>query len=158
MPLERAISEFRFAYGVDAEARKMRQPPGHAGARFHAGAVREAVSTRVFVDGSASGHESGSSRWTHWRRRSKKCDCTTAITTTASCAIARGAGSNLRPASGSSISCSGDDSRRRHFRLDEIWKDIVSVEAPGRFIDSMGQNIGTGGPVRGSRSLRGNPR
>ena len=28
MPLERAISEFRFAYGVDAEARKMRQPPG----------------------------------------------------------------------------------------------------------------------------------
>jgi DNA-binding helix-hairpin-helix protein with protein kinase domain len=28
MPLERAIREFRFAYGVEAEARKMRQPPG----------------------------------------------------------------------------------------------------------------------------------
>src|SRR5262247_3888015 len=28
MPLERAIRECRFAYGVDAEARKMRQPPG----------------------------------------------------------------------------------------------------------------------------------
>jgi DNA-binding helix-hairpin-helix protein with protein kinase domain len=28
MPLERAIRESRFAYGVDSEARKMRQPPG----------------------------------------------------------------------------------------------------------------------------------
>src|SRR5499426_698683 len=28
MPLERAIREFRFAYGADTEARKMRQPPG----------------------------------------------------------------------------------------------------------------------------------
>src|SRR5262249_8188033 len=28
LPLERAIREFRFAYGVDSEARKMRQPPG----------------------------------------------------------------------------------------------------------------------------------
>src|SRR5262249_47292839 len=28
MPLERAIRELRFAYGADAEARKMRQPPG----------------------------------------------------------------------------------------------------------------------------------
>src|SRR5215475_907711 len=28
MPLERAISESRFAYGEDAEAREMRQPPG----------------------------------------------------------------------------------------------------------------------------------
>src|SRR5262250_2989305 len=28
MPLERAIRESRFAYGVDAESRKMRQPPG----------------------------------------------------------------------------------------------------------------------------------
>src|SRR5499426_4896582 len=28
MPLERAISESRFAYGADTEARKMRQPPG----------------------------------------------------------------------------------------------------------------------------------
>jgi DNA-binding helix-hairpin-helix protein with protein kinase domain len=28
MPLERAIRESRFAYGADAEARKMRQPPG----------------------------------------------------------------------------------------------------------------------------------
>ena len=28
MPLERAISEFRFAYGADAEEREMRQPPG----------------------------------------------------------------------------------------------------------------------------------
>ena len=28
MPLERAIREFRFAYGADAEARKMWQPPG----------------------------------------------------------------------------------------------------------------------------------
>src|SRR5215475_13144437 len=28
MPLERAIREFRFAYGEDAESREMRQPPG----------------------------------------------------------------------------------------------------------------------------------
>ena len=28
MPLEQAIREFRFAYGVDAETRQMRQPPG----------------------------------------------------------------------------------------------------------------------------------
>ena len=55
MPLERAIREFRFAYGVEAEERKMRQPPGTLALDSMPPPLVEPVSTRLFVNGSASG-------------------------------------------------------------------------------------------------------
>ena len=134
MPLERAIREFTLRLRRRRRSAEDATASGHAGARFHAHGARWAVSPRVFVNGSASGRASGSSSSTNWRSRSKNAQCTAAIIITVNCAIARGAGSKIRPASGCSTSCSPDDSpessRRGHFRLDEIWKEIVSVETP----------------------------
>jgi DNA-binding helix-hairpin-helix protein with protein kinase domain len=131
MPLERAISEYRFAYGADAETRKMRQPPGTLAldsmppelvALFRRAFLTtnrprprewveslDALAKSLKKCGLHSGH--------YYYRELRDCPW---------CEIESQARVRLfnfrRP---------GEDSRRGHFRLDEIWKEIVSVDMPG---------------------------
>ncbi|MGH9769597.1 MAG: hypothetical protein ACREAB_19400, partial [Blastocatellia bacterium] len=130
MPLERAIREFRFAYGAGAEARKMRQPPGALAldsmpssfvALFHRAFLSpdrpqphewveplEALSKSLKKCSLHSGHY----------YYQELCDCPW-------CGIETNARVRLF-----NFLISEADSRRGHFRLDEIWKEIVSVEPP----------------------------
>src|SRR5215510_14579311 len=131
MTLERAIREFRFAYGADAEVRKMRQPPGtlaldsmppplvHMFRRAFLTTDRpqprewieplEALAKALKKCVLHSGH--------YYYRELRDCPW---------CGIESRVRVRLfnfpRP---------GEDSRRGHFRLDETWKEIESVETPG---------------------------
>jgi DNA-binding helix-hairpin-helix protein with protein kinase domain len=131
MPLERAIREYRFAYGADAEGRKMRQPPGTLALHSMPSPLvklfrRAFLSTdrprpREWIeplDALAkalkkcelhSGH--------HYYRELRECPW---------CEIESQARVRLF-----NFLLPGDDSRRGHFRLEEIWKEVLSVEAPG---------------------------
>src|SRR5262245_28129612 len=131
MPLERAIREFRFAYGADAETRKMRQPPGTLALdsmpspllelfrRSFLSADRprprewieplEALAMALKKCGLHSGH--------YYYQELRDCPW---------CGIESQARVRLF-----NFLLHGEDSRRGHFRLDEIWNEIVSVEAPG---------------------------
>lgn len=62
MPIERAIREFRFAYGRDSARRKMRQPPGSLGL----GAVPTSVAElfeRAFLEDGAQGKRPAAMDW-----------------------------------------------------------------------------------------------
>lgn len=62
MPIERAIREFRFAYGRDASRRQMKQPPGTLGL----GAVPSAVANlfeRAFSEGGVQGNRPTAIEW-----------------------------------------------------------------------------------------------
>ncbi len=130
MPLERAISELRFAYGVDAEAREMRQPPGTLAldsmpSQFVGLFRRAFLSTdrprpREWVeplDELAKALKKCESHNGHYYYRELR-DCPW-------CGIESQARVRLF-----NFLLPGDGSRRGHFLLDDIWKDIVSVEAP----------------------------
>ena len=131
MPLERAISEFRFAYGADAEEREMRQPPGTLaldsmppallGLFRRAYLLTDRPQAREWIEPleelakalkkceSHNGH--------YYYRELRSCPW---------CGIESQARVRLF-----NFLLPGDDSRRGHFRLDEIWKEILGVEAPG---------------------------
>lgn len=62
MPIERAIREFRFAYGRDAARRNMKQPPGSMGL----GAVPSTVAEffeRAFLEAGAKGNRPAAIEW-----------------------------------------------------------------------------------------------
>jgi DNA-binding helix-hairpin-helix protein with protein kinase domain/Tfp pilus assembly protein PilF len=130
MPLERAIRESRFAYGVDAEVRGMRQPPGTLALdsmpSWLVGLFRRAFLTsdrpkpREWIEPLDllaqslnkcvlhSGH--------YYYRELRECPW---------CGIESHARVRLF-----NFLIPGTGSRRGHFRLDEIWKEIQSVHKP----------------------------
>src|SRR5262245_28297070 len=130
MPLERAIRESRFAYGVDAEVRKIRQPPGTLALdsmpSWLVGLFRRAFLT---TDRPKSGEwiepldmlvkalnkcalHSG-----HYYYRELR-DCPW-------CGIESHARVRLF-----NFMLPGAGWQRGYFRLEEIWKEIVAVQAP----------------------------
>jgi DNA-binding helix-hairpin-helix protein with protein kinase domain len=142
MPLERAISELRFAYGVDAEAREMRQPPGTLAldsmpSQFVGLFRRAFLSTdrprpREWVeqlDELAKALKKCESHNGHYYYRELR-DCPW-------CGIENQAHVRLF-----NFLLPGDGSRRGHFRLDEIWREIVSVEAPGALLIQWDKILG----------------
>jgi DNA-binding helix-hairpin-helix protein with protein kinase domain len=130
MPLERAIREFRFAYGVEAEARKMRQPPGTLALES-----MPAQLVRLFRRAFLSTDRPGPREWieplNELAKALKKCELHSGhyyyreLRDCPWCGIESQAGVRLF-----NFLFLGDDSRRGHFRLDEIWKEIASEEAP----------------------------
>ena len=130
MPLERAISEYRFAYGADAEARKMRQPPGTLALDSMPPPLVD-LFRRAFLS-------TDRPRPCEWiepldalAKALKKCDLHSGhyyyreLRDCPWCGIESQARVRLF-----NILLPGDDSRRGNFRLDEIWKEIESVETP----------------------------
>ena len=106
MPLERAIQESSASpYGVDAEERKMRQPPGTL-------ALESMLPqfVRLFRRTFLSTDRPQAREWIEpldeLAKALEKCELHSGHYYYRELRIARGAGSNLRPASGSSISCS----------------------------------------------------
>lgn len=131
MPLERAIREFRFAYGVDAEARKMRQPPGTLALDS-----MPAPLVGLFRRALLSTERPRPREWIEpldaLAKALKKCDLHSGhyyykeLRDCPWCGIETHARVRLF-----NFLLPGADSQRGHFRLDEIWKEIVSVETPG---------------------------
>src|SRR5262245_30748939 len=130
MPLERAIRESRFAYGADAEARKMRQPPGTL-ALDSLPALLVDLFRRAFLTNDRPQPREWIEPLDALAKSLKKCalhsghyfykelrDCPW-------CGIETHARVRLF-----NFLLPGGDSQRGHFRLDEIWKEIVSVEPP----------------------------
>ena len=134
MPLERAISEFRFAYGVEAEARKMRQPPGTLALDSMPPPL-----VRLFRRAFMSTDRPQAREWIEpldeLAKALKKCELHSGhyyyrdLRDCPWCGIESQARVRLF-----NFLLPGDDSRRGHFRLDEIWKDIVNVEAPSALL------------------------
>ncbi len=130
MPLERAIMEYRFAYGADAEAREMRQPLGTL-------ALDSMPSqfVRLFRRAFLSTDRPRPREWIEpleaLAKALKKCDSHSGhyyyreLRECPWCGIESQARVRLF-----NFLLPGDDSRRGHFRLDEIWKEIESVETP----------------------------
>jgi DNA-binding helix-hairpin-helix protein with protein kinase domain len=131
MPLERAIREFRFAYGADAEEREMRQPPGTLGLES-----MPAQFVRLFRRAFLSTDRPQAREWIEpldeLAKALKKCELHSGhhyyreLRDCPWCGIESQARVRLF-----NFLLTEDGSRRGHFRLDDIWKNIVSVEAPG---------------------------
>ncbi|MCI0337156.1 MAG: hypothetical protein L0226_06245 [Acidobacteria bacterium] len=134
MPLERAIREFRFAYGAAAESREMKQPPGTIALEAVPAPIAvlfqrsflltsaadrpqphewlaplESLSTSLRKCGLHDGH--------FYYERLSQCPW---------CEIETRARIRLFnfPL--------GANQTRSHFRLDEIWKEIAAIEPPPR--------------------------
>src|SRR5215470_14906263 len=130
MPLERAIREFRFAYGVEAEARKMRQPPGTLALDS-----MPSLFVRLFRRAFLSTDRPGPREWVEpldaLAKALKKCELHSGhyyyreLRDCPWCGIESDARVRLF-----NFLLPGDDSRRGHFRLDDVWKEIVSVKPP----------------------------
>src|SRR5499433_314496 len=131
MPLERAIRERRLAYGADAEVRKMRQPPGTLALDSMPTPIVD-MFRRAFLTPDRPQPREWIEHLDALAKALKKCDSHSGhyyyseLRDCPWCGIESQAGVRLF-----NFLFSGDDSRRGHFRLDEIWKEIVSVEAPG---------------------------
>ena len=130
MPLERAIGEFLFAYSADSEAREMRQPPGTlaldsmppplVGLFRRAFLTTDRPQAREWIeplDELAKALKKCELHSGHYYYRELR-DCPW-------CGIESQSGVRLF-----NFLLLGDDSRRGHFRLDDIWKEIASVELP----------------------------
>src|SRR5262249_52889968 len=130
MPLERAIREFRFAYGADAEVRKMRQPPGTLALDSMPTPVVE-MFRRAFLTPDRPQPSEWIESLDALAKALKKCvlhsghyfyqrlsDCPW-------CEIENHARVRLF-----NFLLPGADSRRGHFRLNEIWKGIEGAEIP----------------------------
>jgi DNA-binding helix-hairpin-helix protein with protein kinase domain len=130
MPLERAIREFRFAYGADAEARKMRQPPGTL-ALESMPSLFVSLFRRAFLATDRPRPREWIEPLDALAKALKKCELHSGhyyyreLRDCPWCGIESQARVRLF-----NFLFSGDDSRRGHFRLDEIWKEIESVETP----------------------------
>jgi DNA-binding helix-hairpin-helix protein with protein kinase domain len=131
MPLERAIREHRFAYGADSESRRMRQPPGALSMEAIPGPIAE-LFRRAFLSATAAERP----RPQEWiapleslTKSLKGCDLHSGhhfyreLSECPWCGIEIGARIRLfnfpRP---------GRD--RNHFKLDEIWREISSINPP----------------------------
>jgi DNA-binding helix-hairpin-helix protein with protein kinase domain/Flp pilus assembly protein TadD len=130
MPLERAIRERRFAYGVDAEARKMRQPPGTLALDSMPSALVEQF-RRAFLSTDRPQPREWVKQLDALAKALKRCDLHSGhyyyreLSYCPWCGIEKQARVRLF-----NFLLSGDDSKRGPFRLDEIWKEIERVKAP----------------------------
>src|SRR5215831_2517631 len=130
MPLERAIRQYRFAYGADSEARKMRQPPGTLALDS-----MPSLFVRLFRRAFLATDRPGPREWVEHldalAKALKKCELHSGhyyyreLGDCPWCGIESQARVRLF-----NFLLPGDESRRGHFRLDEIWKEIESVETP----------------------------
>src|SRR5215475_13272682 len=131
MPLERAIRERRLAYGADAEARKMRQPPGTLALDSMPSPLVD-LFRRAFLATDRPRPREWIENLDSLARGLKKCELHSGhyyyreLRDCPWCGIESQARVRLF-----NFLLPGEDSRRGHFRLDEIWWEIVSVEAPG---------------------------
>jgi len=130
MPLERAIRESRFAYGVDAEARGVRQPPGTL--------ALDAMPTplvKLFRRAFLSPDRPQPREWIEplesLAKSLKRCRLHSGhfyfqqLSDCPWCEIEGRARIRLF-----NFSLNGADSQRGYFRLDEIWKEVEAVQAP----------------------------
>jgi len=131
MPLERAIRESRFAYGADSEARNMRQPPGTLALDSMPPPLVE-LFRRAFLSTDRPRPREWIEPLDALAKELKKCDSHSGhyyyreLRDCPWCGIESQARVRLF-----NIPLPGGDSRRGHFRLDEIWKEIESVKSPG---------------------------
>src|SRR5262245_8724551 len=131
MPLERAIREFRFAYGDDSEARKMRQPPGTLSLDSMPRPIVD-LFRRAFLSVDRSRPREWIEPLDALAKTLKKCGLHSGhyyfreLSDCPWCRIESHARVRLF-----NFLFTRAESRRGHFRLDEIWKEIVCVEAPG---------------------------
>jgi DNA-binding helix-hairpin-helix protein with protein kinase domain len=131
MPLEQAIREFRFAYGDDAEARKMQQPPGTLELDSMPSQFVD-LFRRAFLSTDRPRPREWIEQLDALAKALKKCDQHSGhyyyreLRDCPWCGIEYHARVRLF-----NFLMPGDDSRRGHFRLDEIWREIASVETPG---------------------------
>jgi DNA-binding helix-hairpin-helix protein with protein kinase domain len=130
MPLERAIGESRFAYGDDAESREMRQPPGVLALDSVPPALVN-LFRRAFLAPDRPQPREWIEQLDELAKALKKCDLHSGhyyyreLRECPWCGIETHARVRLF-----NFPFPGGDSRRGHFRLDEIWKEIESVETP----------------------------
>src|SRR5262247_4482403 len=130
MPLERAIREYRFAYGADAEARKMRQPPGTLALDSMPPPLVN-LFRRAFLSTDRPRPREWIEPLDALAKALKKCDLHSGhyyyreLRACPWCGIESEARVRLF-----NFLLPGDDARRGHFRLYEIWNEIESVETP----------------------------
>ena len=131
LPLERAIKEFRFAYGADSESRWMKQPPG----TLALGALPAPITDlfrRTFLS------KRDRPRPSEWivplellAKSLKRCGLHSGhqyyreLSVCPWCGIETSARIRLF-----NFTFSEADRKRGHFRLDEIWREIDTVEPP----------------------------
>jgi DNA-binding helix-hairpin-helix protein with protein kinase domain len=130
MSLERAIGEFRFAYGVDAEEREMRQPPGALSLDTIPPELVD-LFLRAFLTTDRPRPRDWIEQLEALAKALKKCELHSGhyyyreLKDCPWCRIESHAGVRLF-----NFLLPEGRSRRGHFRLDEIWKEIASVELP----------------------------
>ncbi|HKQ79797.1 MAG TPA: tetratricopeptide repeat protein [Blastocatellia bacterium] len=130
MPLERAIRESRFAYGEDAVMRKMRQPPGTLSLDAVPSALVD-LFRRAFLTTDRPRPREWVEPLDDLAKSLKKCALHSGhyyykrLSECPWCGIENHARVRLF-----NFLLPGGDSRRGHFRLDEIWKGIEDAEIP----------------------------
>jgi DNA-binding helix-hairpin-helix protein with protein kinase domain len=130
MPLERAIREYRFAYGADSEARKMRQPPGTLALDSMPPPLVD-LFRRAFLTADRPRAREWIEPLDALAKALKKCELHSGhyyyreLRDCPWCGIESQAHVRLF-----NFLFPGEDSRRGHLRLDEIWKEIEGVEKP----------------------------
>jgi DNA-binding helix-hairpin-helix protein with protein kinase domain len=130
MALERAIRESRFAYGDDAEARKMRQPPG-ALALDAAPPSLVDLFRRAFLSTDRPHPREWIEQLGELTKALKKCELHSGhyyyreLRDCPWCGIEKQACVRLF-----NFLLSGGESRRGPFLLDDVWNEIVSVKTP----------------------------
>jgi DNA-binding helix-hairpin-helix protein with protein kinase domain len=130
MPLERAINESRFAYGDDANSRKMRQPPGALALDSMPPALID-LFRRAFLTTNRPGPREWVERLDELSKALKKCYLHSGhyyyreLRECPWCGIEKQARVRLF-----NFLLPGDDTQRGHFRLDEVWNEISRAEPP----------------------------
>jgi DNA-binding helix-hairpin-helix protein with protein kinase domain len=133
MPLERAIRERRFAYGADTESRQMRQPPG----ALSMAAIPEPMADlfrRAFLSATAA-ERPGPQEWIapleSLAKSLKRCALHSGhhyfgeLSECPWCAIETCAKIRLF-----NFPLTWRGRKRDHFKLDEVWREISSVNPP----------------------------
>src|SRR5215813_6920106 len=123
MPLERAIREFRFAYGADAESREMRQPPGTLALDSMPSLIVR-LFRRAFLSTDRPRPREWVERLDELAKALKKCERHSGhyyyreLSDCPWCGIESHARIRLF-----NVQFPGDNSPRGQFRLDEVWKE-----------------------------------
>ncbi len=130
MSLERAIREFRFAYGADAEKKEMRQPPGTLALDSMPLTLVD-LFRRAFMTSDRPQPRDWIEPLDELAKSLKKCGMHSGhfyykeLSECPWCGIEIKARVKLF-----NFLISEADLRREHFRLDEIWKEVKGVKPP----------------------------
>jgi tetratricopeptide (TPR) repeat protein len=137
MPLEKAIQEFRFAYGAGAEARQMQPPPGALSLEAGSPALME-LFRRAFLSTDRPQPREWIASLDALAKTLKRCPTHSGhyyfqeLSECPWCEIETRARVRLF-----NFLLIGSDSQRSHFRLDEIWKEIEGVGVPNALTQPM---------------------